>query len=65
MNLSNDNFNHGLSLVLLPFLERNGAQGRSDSTELSQPLTFRFKTKQDKAVHKRRYGLEENSYLYR
>ena len=64
MNLSEDNCNHGLSLVFLPFLEGDGAQGRSESSKLIQTLTLRFKTKQDKAVQIRRNGLEENSYIY-
>ena len=48
MNLSEDNFNHGLSLVFLPFLEGDGAQGRSESSKLIQTLTLNNETEQDK-----------------
>ncbi len=53
MNLSEDNFNHGQSLVFLPFLEKGGAQGRSESSKLIQTLTLNNETEQDKGRTKK------------
>ena len=64
MNLSEDNCNHGLSLVFLPFLEGDFAQGRSESSKLIQMLTPEIKTNQDKVAPTKERDLEKTTNTF-
>ena len=62
MKLSCENLKRHQSLEFLPLPKGSGAQGRSDSNELSQSLTPRHKTHQDKVARYKEQYLEKIHY---